>query len=164
MNKNFTVRDLAVQAIIAATYVVLVLILPWISFSASLQVRVAEALLILVFFNKKNAIGLITGTFIANLNSPYGISDSIFGTIATLLVCLGLMISKKNWMILLIIFPAIINGLVVAGIDAFMTNTFANFIVFGSFVALGELIVVIVLGIPLKIVIENNKYLHDQLI
>lgn len=163
MNSKFTVKDLAVQAIIASTYVVLVLLLPWISFNASLQVRVAEALLILVFFNKKNALGIIVGTFVANLNSPYGISDALFGSLATLLVCLSLMISKKVWLLTLLIFPALINGVVVAGIDAFMTSTWQNFLVFGFYVALGELLVVTVLGIPLKLLFERNEILRTYI-
>lgn len=161
MNSKFTVKDLAVQATIASIYAVLVLLLPWISFSASLQVRIAEALLILVFFNKKNAIGIIIGTFIANLNSPYGISDAIFGTIATTLVCATLILGKKYWIIALLIFPPLINGIIVAGIDAFMTSTWQNFIIFGAYVALGELLVVAVLGIPLKYLFEKNRVIKE---
>ncbi|VEU82389.1 QueT transporter family protein [Acholeplasma hippikon] len=162
MNNKFTVKDLAVQAMIASIYTVLVLLLPWISFSASLQVRIAEALLILVFFNKKNAIGIIVGTFVANLNSPYGISDAIFGTVATTLVCVSfILLGKRNWLISLLIFPALFNGIIVAGIDAFMTSTWQNFVVFGFYVAFGELLVVTVLGIPLKLLFEKNQLLNE---
>ena len=68
MNKMY-LKDLIFQALIGAIYVVLVLVLIPISFG-QVQFRIAEALLVLVFFNKKNMIGLLLGTFVANLFSP----------------------------------------------------------------------------------------------
>ncbi|WP_026399534.1 QueT transporter family protein [Acholeplasma equifetale] len=162
MNK-ITIRDIATQAIIASIYVILVLLLPWISFSASIQARIAEVLLVLVFFSKKNAIGIIIGTFIANLSSPYGIIDAISGTTATLIVCIILMYTKKIWIITLLIFPPIINGIIVAGMDAYFTSTMENFFIFSLYVALGELIVVALLGIPFKLMIERIPTIKEYL-
>ena len=64
--QNFTIKDLLRQAIIASLYVVLVLIFHFVSFDA-IQFRVAELLLILVFFDKKSVVGLTIGVVISNL-------------------------------------------------------------------------------------------------
>ena len=159
---KFSIRDLAIQASIAAIYVVLVLILPWISFGP-IQARVAEALLVLVFFSNKHTIGLLIGTLIVNLlGSPYPL-DWIFGTLATLIVLILLMLSKKIWIPSLIIFPSLINGLIIAGIISFSANDWSIYGLTALWIGLGELLVVVVLGIPLKLMIERSPSIKSYL-
>jgi uncharacterized membrane protein len=73
-------RSLAVNAILAALYIVLTFFLQPISFSA-IQFRIAEMLNHLIVFNKKYFWGIICGVFIGNLFfSPMLPYDLIFGT------------------------------------------------------------------------------------
>lgn len=108
MNKQL--KDIVKITIVAALYVVLTYFLAPISFSV-VQVRLSEILVLLVFFNKKYSISMIVGCAIANLFSPYGMWDVIFGTLGTVGAVVGLIIAKKLWVGA--IFPVISNGLFV---------------------------------------------------
>lgn len=99
-------RDLAINAIIAALYVVLTLMFQPLSFGP-LQVRISEFLMILILINSKFSIGVVVGCFIANLYSPF-IYDAIIGTAATGLS--AYLMTKTDNKILGLLWPAIING------------------------------------------------------
>ena len=47
-------------------------------------------MIILAFFNRKYSFGLVIGCVLANLASPLGFYDALFGTCATLLAVLAL--------------------------------------------------------------------------
>lgn len=103
-------KDVTKQGIIAALYTVISLVLAPISFGA-IQFRVAEMLMPLPYYNKKNIIGITLGCLIANLFSPMGIADITFGTAATFLACV--FISKLRNKTLVGVIAALINGIVV---------------------------------------------------
>ena len=86
---KITAQDVAFTAIIAALYAVLTLCCYPIAF-LGLQFRISEMMIILAFFNRKYAPGLVIGCVLANLASPLGFYDALFGTIATLLAVLAL--------------------------------------------------------------------------
>ena len=86
---KITAKDIAFTAIIAAMYAVLTLVTYPISF-LGIQFRFSEIMIILVFFNRKYSVGLIIGCALANLASPLGFYDVLFGTIATTLAVLAL--------------------------------------------------------------------------
>lgn len=74
---------IAKASIIAAIYASLVIVLAPVSFYA-VQVRVADALLvlpILEFFGFSSVIGLTIGCVIANIFSPFGLIDIVFGSV-----------------------------------------------------------------------------------
>ena len=73
MEKNITKRtkELMNTAMVAAVYAVLTLAIAPLSFGM-VQVRFSEMLMLLAFFDKKYAPGLILGCFIANCFSPFG--------------------------------------------------------------------------------------------
>ena len=81
--------DIAFTAIIAALYAVFTLICYPFSF-LGIQFRLSEMMIILVFFNRRYSVGLVLGCFLANLASPLGLYDALFGTLATLLSVLTL--------------------------------------------------------------------------
>jgi len=155
MNK-FTIKDLIVEVTIAAIYVCLVLAFYFMSFDA-IQFRIAEALLVLVFLNKKHTIGIVTGTFLANWMGSIGIVDALFGSLATLIVCLLLMPFKRRPHIGLAIIPALINGVVVSFELALLYDLWDQFLINMGWVALGEAVVMIVIGIPLLMTIKKMK-------
>ena len=86
-NRN-SVRRLAFCALVAAVYAALTMALGFMSYNG-IQFRVAEALCVLPFFFPSSAWGLFIGCVIANLLSPAGPLDVVFGSLATLLCCLG---------------------------------------------------------------------------
>ena len=79
---KLSIRQLTLNAMIAAIYVVITIFLP--SYGP-LQLRLTEMFAHLPMFNKKYSIGLILGVAIANIRSEFGIYDIIFGTLHTAL-------------------------------------------------------------------------------
>ena len=110
---KFDTTMIVVNAMIAAMYVVLNAISAPIAFGA-IQFRIAEMLMLFVFFNKKYAFGVTLGCLLANLMSPFFLFDIIFGTLATLVASIGIMFCKYLWMAAII--PVISNAFIVAGV------------------------------------------------
>lgn len=73
-------KDLCLCGIIAALYVAMTLANP-ISWSF-LQFRISNLLCAIPFFNKKTTPGILIGIAIANMFSPIGIVDVVFGVSA----------------------------------------------------------------------------------
>ena len=94
---------------------------------------------------------------------PY---DLIFGSLATLFAALSMYALRNvrffKLPVLAALMPALFNGLLVGfEIDFFFMNNalafnFVDFLIQGGLVALGELAVLFVLGLPLTRVIELN--------
>ena len=87
----------AVAAIIAALYAVLVWLLPFISFFIW-QIRIADCLIPQAFiFGMPAAIGLAVGCFAGNLVSIYGVIDYFGGAITNFLAAIiGYYLQKRN--------------------------------------------------------------------
>ena len=158
--KNFVLKDFLLQSMIAAMYVVLVFVFQFLSFE-TVQFRIAEVLLILVFFNKKHFIGLTIGTFVANyLMSPYGIVDALVGTLATVVaLVLMILMSKPKWLSLL--FPAISNGIVIGLMISLMNQI--PFLPIAMWVFLGEAVVMLLLGYPLYTYLNKNQHFKEMM-
>lgn len=71
-------KTLTVNAIIAALYVAVAMVLPFLAFGA-IQFRIAEMFNHLIIFNKRYIFGILAGVFITNLFSPLGMYDIVFG-------------------------------------------------------------------------------------
>ena len=108
-------------------------------------------MVLLCFFNRKYSIGLVLGCVLANLVSPLGLMDIGFGTLATLLACLGIMFVNK--LLLAIIFPVITNAFIV-GFELFLIGE--PFWFSCLTVGLGEL-AVMVAGYIIFILMKKNK-------
>ncbi len=152
-------------SVIGALYAALTLALAPISYGA-LQFRISEALCILPFFLPASAGGLAVGCAIANLLGPgAGLPDVVFGSLATLLagICTALIgvraraQGKAGWgaCVAACLMPAVFNapiiGLVIAyavlgGLEA--EGFWQSALLFGAQVGLGELLVLLVLGLP----------------
>ena len=159
-------------AVIAALYAVLTvgqnLLLPGTA-SMAVQFRVAEALTVLAFFTPAAIPGLTIGCVIANISSVtagLGFYDMIFGSIATLLAALTMRVLRnvciKDIPFVALLMPAIFNGLIIGfEIDFFFIGSmhfnFTDFLFQGGCVALGELVVVFVLGIPLTLTMKKTN-------
>lgn len=160
-------REITKKALVVGIYVGLTFAFSFLAYG-DIQFRIAEALVLLVFFKRDYAIPLILACLIANLASPLGVIDLVFGTVGTALAVLGISLisrSKKlfrNPIIVLFIaslMPVIANGLLVGLELHFFLHL--PFWVSAASVAFGEFVVVSVFGVMLFSVLGQNKsFLH----
>lgn len=158
-------------AVIAALYAALTILqntlLPGTA-SMAVQFRVAEVLTILAIFTPAAIPGLTVGCVIANISSlsvlgPY---DMIFGSIASLLAAVLMYLLRNKRLFKLpvaaALMPALANGIIVGfEIEFFFVEGgfhFGDFLFQGGCVALGELGVLFVLGLPLARLIEKQGF------
>lgn len=164
-------RNLITAAVVGALYAVLTMVLAPISYGA-LQFRVSEVLCILPFFMPFTAWGLFVGCIVANLMSTAGVLDVVFGSLATLITCLciaqcGKMGNTLKARLLACFMPVIWNGLIVgatltialAGLNP-LTH-FGAFLVFAGEVALGELGVMYLIGLPLMTYLPKQRFFSE---
>lgn len=168
MNKKvlFIVQTAVIAAMYAALTYAQNFLLPGTT-SAAVQFRVSEALNILALFTPAAIPGLTLGCVISNLyNIGSGLPlDMIFGSLATLgaTVCIYLLrnVKIKTYPLPAMLMPALFNGVVVGWeIETFFIDgdfIFADFLLQGGLVALGELGVMLVLGTMLYyVMIKRN--------
>lgn len=167
--KTMSVMKLAVSAVVAAAYAALTMLLAPISYG-EVQLRVSEALCIMPFFLPCTAPGLFAGCLIANLLSPIGALDIIFGSLATLLAALctaAIGKAGRGWphCILACLQPVLFNAAIVGAVIAFSSIpepfSAAGLAGFGAaalWVGLGELAVMTVLGLPLTRILPRQKF------
>ena len=132
------VQDICINGIIAATYAALTIAISPLAYGP-IQFRFSEIMVLLCFFNKKHCIGLTLGCLLANLFSPTAVLDVPFGTIATLIACIGIMFSKQ--LAIAAIFPVISNAFIIAWELSFFGEPF---LMSALTVGLGELGVMII--------------------
>lgn len=169
--QNQPVRRLAILALIAAVYAVLTMSLGFMSYGP-IQFRVAEALCVLPFLFPYTSLGLVAGCLLANLLSAYGPLDVVFGTLATLLACvataaLGLKHRERlSRNILACLMPVLCNAVIVGALIAFFeTNEFLTGAFWPAFgmnaltVGFGELVVMLLLGLPLLRWLPRSKFM-----
>ncbi|MBQ3031853.1 MAG: QueT transporter family protein [Anaerotignum sp.] len=158
MGKNkVNVKFLVITAMVASVYLVLTLAIAPLSFGL-IQVRFSEMLMLLAFFDRKYAPGLILGCFLANCFSPFGIMDVIFGTgcTAAAMFCVVKFAKSLFGASLWIVFC---NAFI--GIELYL---------FGSplwlsmaMVALGEFLSVSICGVVLMKMLMENRVLMAKL-
>lgn len=162
-------------AVIAALYATLTtaqaLLIPG-STSMAVQFRVAEAMTVLAFFTPAAVPGLTVGCILANIIGGLGPIDMIFGSFATLLAVLSMRalrnVCVKDIPFLGLLMPALFNGIIVGfEIEFFFvgqmaTFNFIDFLYQGGCVALGEVVVLYVLGIPLSAALKKHNVLKDK--
>ncbi len=158
--KKFDLKFIAETAIIAALYVALTWAFLPISYGG-VQFRISELLMLLVLLNRKYSIPLIIGCLIANTTSPLGWPDIVFGTLATALAILPMLKIKNLYVGALM--PVVSNALIVSielGYVFDMFNPAAFF--FNVFtIALGEAVVLYLIGIPFVMLLKNNQYVCE---
>ena len=169
--KDKRVIYLTQAAIIAALYATLTvgqnLLFPGTA-SMAVQFRVAEVLAVLAIYTPAAIPGLTIGCIIANISSVtagLGFYDMIFGSVASLLAALTMYglrnIRIKNIPWLALLMPAVFNGVIVGfEIDFFFIGNlhfnFVDFLIQGGCVALGELGVLLILGVPFCILLNKK--------
>lgn len=158
-NKFLSTKNIVRLALAAAAYTALTVLIQPLSYGA-IQFRFSEALVLLAFYRRDYSLSLVLGCLIANLFSPFGLYDILFGTLATSLAVLPMYYIKNIFVAA--IFPVITNGLLV-GYELYLIGE--PFWFSAGTVALGEFVVVFILGIALfKLVLEKNAFLMRNLI
>ena len=144
-------------AVIAAIYVVLVIVFDYWSFGP-IPFRVAEALTILPYFTPAAIPGLFIGCLIANILGGAVIWDIVFGSIATLIGAVGTYLLRKNkWLAPLP--PIIANTIIVPWVLKYAYGSEGMIPFFMLTVGGGEIIVCGILGMLLLFAL--NKYRHQ---
>ena len=169
MTKSFSLPRLTFAALIAAVYAALTIALGFISYGP-IQFRVAEALCILPFFMPFTTWGLFVGCILANIMSPVGLADVIFGSLATLGCCLCAAAIGRGWdgkswwkCILACFMPVIWNAVIIGLLLALFyaedgRAKLTLFFLYGAEVGLGEAVVMYVLGLPLMRALPKMKF------
>lgn len=170
MSNSKKTRFIALSAAIAALYAALTYVAAALNLAyGPIQFRFSEALTVLPAFTPAAVPGLALGCFLANLASPLGVVDWVFGTGATLLAALGTAaLSRIRWNNLPILAPippvlanSVIVGLEVsclsqAGAFAWSNFSLAAFATGAFSVGIGELTVCFLLGLPLMAAMEKT--------
>jgi len=145
---NYIIR----VAMIAAIYVVLNIIFAPISYGP-IQVRIAEALVVLPFIDPSAIIGLFLGCILANVIGPLGMVDIIGGSLCTL-VAAYLTYKVKNPK-LAPLPPVLINAF---GVSIYLHLLFdLPYWITVLYIGIGEVIACYILGYPLLILLIKNK-------
>ena len=167
--KYLPVRRLTMTALLAAVYAALTMGLGFLSYE-SVQFRIAEALCVLPFFFPWATWGLFLGCVIANLLSPAGVLDVVFGSLATLLSCLAVAAlgrgDRRRWVncILACLMPVLFNAVIVGAVITFALTApvapspvWLIFLVNALSVGAGEALVLFALGLPLLRFLPDSR-------
>ncbi len=120
-----------------------------------LQLRVSEALCVLALLTPEGGAGIVFGCLIANVFSPSGPLDLLFGTLASALAslaCFGIRKTvKKDFVKLLtgILAVTILNAAVVPIGLLITTSLWELYALTALQIGMGELITLCALGVPL---------------
>lgn len=155
---NKKVQVIAVNAMIAAVYAVLTILISPIAYGA-VQMRLTEIIVLLACYNKKFIPGLTIGCLLANLASPMGLYDICFGTVATLIACLGMYYFKNVFVGAFI--GGAVNGLII-GLELYLALELP-FMINALYVFVGEFVVLVIGAILFKC-LEKNKTLMNKYI
>jgi len=160
---------MAIIAVVAAVYAAITISQAAIGFGP-IQFRVAESLNLLAFFNPIFVPAVVLGVLIANLFSPYGLIDIIFGTLATAISLGFVLLTKKtiNNLFIASLWPTIINAIIIPLV--FLTYYSGNILAismmafwpFALSVAIGQFVVVTVFGYTLLkiMMIKNQNFIN----
>lgn len=149
--KKFGVRDLVLNALVCAIYVVLTLINP-LSYGA-VQFRFSEIMAVLPFFDRKYIPGVTFGVFIANLFSQLGFVDVIVG-VGICVISYSISYFIKNVYINAIIY-SVLCGIFVGGELYFVVK--APLLITGLSVLAGQIVVTIVGTVIFEKIKQNTS-------
>ncbi len=153
-------RKITRLAIIAGLYAALTIVFSFISYG-EIQVRLSEMLIILCFFSKDYILSLTFGCLIANVFSPFGIVDCIFGTLATFLSAIFIYISRRYFKFGLFVsclWPVLFNGIIVGIEIAVLSDVSIGLSIL--YVSAGELIAMMIGYFVMKILSKRQYFLE----
>jgi uncharacterized membrane protein len=155
-------RFLAHSALIAALYVALTYLQNFLipgSTSWAIQYRASEALCVLALFTPAAIPGLTIGCLLFNISFAGALPlDIVVGTLASLLATAAMYLTRrisiKGYPLLAMLMPALFNALLVGWeLTLYIGGSYA---VNAVYVALGELIVLLLFGTALLHILEKR--------
>ncbi len=164
-SKSFDTRNLALAAIFAALYATLTMVLYAPSYGP-VQLRFSEALTVLPFLFPAATPGLFVGCLIANLLSPYGPIDVIFGSLATLLAACLTQRCGSKWLAPLppVLCNAVIIGATIAYAQVGFTEAFtAAFLYNALTVGAGQLVACYGFGMVVLNLIPRVDFFREMI-
>ncbi len=165
--KQLKVDYIVQAALIAALYAVLTYLQAFMfpgSTSMAIQFRVSEVLCMLAVFTPAAIPGLTIGCLTANIMNTGTLPlDIVIGTLASLFTAVSMYMLRnvriKGLPVLASFMPAIFNGILVGlEIEIFFIEgpfNFVSFLIQAGCVALGELGVCVVLGLPFAYLVQK---------
>lgn len=153
------IRRLAICAMVAALYAVVTVLTASFSY-APVQLRLAEAMCVLPLFLPYTSWGLVVGCLLANLFSTVSALDIVIGTLATAIACIMTVRWRKIWVAVLA--PVFCNAVLVGAMLAWVymrENLTLGFAINAIQVGVGELAVMLVLGLPLCSFLRRTQLL-----
>ena len=145
-------------SIVAALYVALTLVSYPFSYGLT-QFRISEVLMLLVCLDKRYSIAMVLGCLISNFFS-FNLIDCIFGTLATAIACVLMIITRKH-IVIASLFPALVNGVII-GLELHYILEFPLLFSMAS-VAFGELVVVTGIGLLIYSAIKSRKEIFNKI-
>lgn len=146
---------IAVIALTATIYAMVTVLLGPLGYSW-IQVRISEALTPLPFLMGFPAVaGLTLGCVVANLFSPIGLPDMVFGPLLTL--CAAFLSWKVNFgkKLIACIYPVLVNSF---GVSAYISLFYSvPYLISVVTIAVGEIVAAVLLGYPLLATIERTR-------
>lgn len=143
----------ALTGVTAAVYAVATLAISPIAFGA-VQFRISDIMVLLAWVNPSFVPGLVLGCALANMFSPLGIIDVIFGTFHTF--CSVMLISKTKNMYLASLWPTIFSFII--GLELYWVYS-APFIASTISVMIGEFICITIIGCIVFTAVKKNSHI-----
>lgn len=168
MNRKKYIMRLVFASIVAAAYAGLTYLSGFIGLAyGNIQFRVSEALCILPVFSPSAILGLTVGCFLGNIAS-FNPIDMVIGTFATLLAAVLTYAFRKIKIFdiptVSLIMPILINSVIIGlELSVIFVGKIAAFPLSALWVALGESVTVLALGIPLYKVLNKHKSVFQQI-
>ncbi|WP_054951345.1 QueT transporter family protein [Numidum massiliense] len=149
-------RKVAFVGVIAAIYVTLTLAFAPLSYSF-IQFRISEVMTVLPFLTPLAVPGLFIGALIANLFSPLGALDVIFGSLSSLIAAYLTYKMPSKWLAPLP--PVIVNAVIIGAVAVYTLSMPADvgYLAAMAYVGLGQLGVCYGLGLPVLFVLLRLK-------
>lgn len=165
---KISTRRIAVCATIAALYVVLTMGFGIISYGP-IQIRFAEILNLLAFFNPVFIVAMTAGVLVSNIFSPFGVIDMAFGTLASFISLVMVWFSAKWGLGLLVasIWPIVVNAIIIAFVILYGTSTpitLETFLPISASVGIGQTIAMIGMAYPLfRYLTKHQSHIIDKI-
>lgn len=161
---RLSTKQIALNGIVAGLYAAVTILTASFAYGP-VQFRIADALCLLVGLCPGVTVGLTVGCLIANLFSTVSLLDIVIGSAATLLGCL---LTQKLRSVWLLPIPTVLCNAVLVGTLLAFTSTgesgfFPALALYGAQVAVGETVVLYVLGVPLYLAAERSGFLQRLL-
>lgn len=147
-------KNIATIAMIAAIYAVLTVTLAPLSYGL-VQFRISEVLTVLPYLTPLAVPGLFLGALIANLFSPVGFYDVLFGSLASLIAAWLTARMPARWLAPLP--PVLVNALIIGLLLKIVSGLDVTLPAAMLYVGIGQLAVCYGLGLPFLYVMERFR-------